>query len=127
MIPYDRRLKKVARRLRTEMTEAEKMLWSRLRKRQIFGALFYRQKPIGPYVADFYSPVAQLVVEVDGGQHFFGEGVRSDVARDVWFRSKGINVLRFNNHEVLTQLQVVVEAVGRDVVRGQVNPLGDRD
>ncbi len=51
------------------MTEAEKRLWYRLRKKQLKGYLFYRQKIIGKYIVDFYCPKANLVIEIDGGQH----------------------------------------------------------
>jgi len=53
-----------------DLTDAEQRLWARLRRKQILGVQFYRQKPIGNYIADFYAPAAQLVVEVDGSQHF---------------------------------------------------------
>ena len=69
MVPYNRRLKIKARSLRTKPTDAELHLWQRLRRKQILGVQFYRQKPIANYIADFYAPAAKLVVEVDGAQH----------------------------------------------------------
>jgi very-short-patch-repair endonuclease len=70
MLPYDPRLKGKARSLRAKLTDAEQRLWARLRRKQILGVQFYRQKPIGNYIADFFAPAVRLVVEVDGSQHF---------------------------------------------------------
>ena len=69
MLKYNRSLKQPARRLRREMTNAEQALWGKLRRKQIQGIQFYRQRPIGDYVVDFYAPQVKLVVEVDGSQH----------------------------------------------------------
>jgi len=80
MLRYDKHLKEYSRRLRKEMTEAEKLLWSRIRGKQLKGFQVYRQKPIGRFVVDFYCPKANLVIEVDGGQHY-SEEMR---ARDGW-------------------------------------------
>ncbi len=63
MLPYNRRLKTKARCLRTKPTDAELHLWHRLRRKQILGVQFYRQKPIANYIADFYAPAAKLVVD----------------------------------------------------------------
>ncbi len=60
MLPYNRRLKTKARSLRTNPTDAELHLWYRLRRKQILGVQFYRQKPIGNYIADFYAPAVKL-------------------------------------------------------------------
>ena len=70
MLQYGRHLKKYSRRLRKEMTEAERVLWSRIRGKQLKGLQVYRQKPIGRFVVDFYCPKAKLVIELDGGQHY---------------------------------------------------------
>jgi very-short-patch-repair endonuclease len=70
MLKYSPQLKARARSLRTNLTDAEHRLWSRLRRKQISGIQFYRQKPIGNYIVDFYAPVVRLVVEVDGSHHF---------------------------------------------------------
>ncbi|MFO7888702.1 MAG: DUF559 domain-containing protein [bacterium] len=67
---YNPTLKERARKLRKNMTEAERKLWSYIRKKQIKGIQFLRQRPIGNYVVDFYAPEADLIVEVDGGQHY---------------------------------------------------------
>jgi very-short-patch-repair endonuclease len=69
MLKYNPRLKAKARGLRSALTDAEQRLWNRLRRKQILGVQFYRQKPIGNYIVDFYAPAARLVIEVDGAQH----------------------------------------------------------
>lgn len=63
------------------MTESERVLWSRLRGKQLSGIQFYRQKPLGNYIVDFYAPKAKLVVEVDGSQHIRAEHADKDVSR----------------------------------------------
>ena len=68
MKPYRQDLKKLARRLRQQMTDAELKLWSRIRGKQICGVQFYRQKPLLDFIVDFYAPAARLVIEVDGAQ-----------------------------------------------------------
>ena len=71
MLKYNPQLKTKARTLRITLTDAEQRLWERLRRKQILGVQFYRQKPIGNYIVDFYAPAARLVVEVDGSHHHF--------------------------------------------------------
>ncbi|MGH8293303.1 MAG: endonuclease domain-containing protein [Gammaproteobacteria bacterium] len=111
ILSYDSKLKVFARRLRSGMTEAELRLWSRLRRKQICGVQFYRQKPIGPYIVDFYAPAAKLVVEVDGSQHLTQTGVVSDMERGRFLRVQGLQVIRFDNVQVLKQLDAVVAMI----------------
>jgi very-short-patch-repair endonuclease len=66
MLRYNPNLKFLARNLRVNLTDSEQRLWSRLRRRQILGVQFYRQKPLGNYIADFYAPKVNLVIEIDG-------------------------------------------------------------
>jgi very-short-patch-repair endonuclease len=110
-LPYSANLKNFSRRLRSNMTDGENKLWSKIRMDQINGYRFYRQKPLGNYIVDFYCPKAKLVVEVDGSEHLEESGVKHDVVRDTYLRNLGIRVLRFNNIEVLTNIQGVVESI----------------
>lgn len=110
MLKYNRELKPYARRLRSEMTESEKRLWFRLRNKQL-GFQFYRQKSIGNYIVDFYAPSANLVIEVDGSQHFEAEHLESDRSRDTYLSEQGLKVLRFDNFQVLQQIDEVVEVI----------------
>ncbi len=111
MLKYDEKLKQPARKLRSDMTDAERLLWSRLRGKQILGVQFYRQKPLGHYVVDFHAPAAKLVVEVDGSQHFEEAGQVSDRRRDAFLVSLGQKVLRFDNLQVLKETEAVVETI----------------
>ena len=121
MIPYNRHLKKISRRLRSNMTDAERRLWSRIRRKNIEGVQFYRQKIVGNYIVDFYSFAAKLVVEVDGSQHLEERQKRKDQIRDQYLRELGFQVLRFSSREVLTNTENVVQAI-QDVVKGHANP-----
>jgi very-short-patch-repair endonuclease len=116
MLNYNRHLKKFARRLRDRMTDVEERLWFRVRRKQIGGVQFYRQKPIGAFIVDFYAPTAKLAIEVDGSQHFTADGRISDAIRDSYLHSLGLEVLRFDDRQVLLETDAVLEAVWRSVV-----------
>jgi very-short-patch-repair endonuclease len=111
MKPYNKNLKQVSRDLRNNMTEAEKLLWSRLRNKQILGLQFYRQKPILNFIVDFYCPAVNLVIECDGSQHYTDEGLEADRVRDEALAHLGLKVLRFDNGQVLGEIDGVVEAI----------------
>ena len=116
MLKYNPRLKNIARQLRENMTDSERLLWSRLRGKQIRGIQFYRQKPIGNYIVDFYAPKATLVIEVDGSQHKENQHHENDICRDNFLSEANIKVLRFNNNEVLKNIDEVLEVVYQTVV-----------
>jgi len=99
----------LARRLRNNMTDAERVLWGRLRRRQMEGCRFRRQCPIGPYIADFACFEKMLVIEIDGGQHAIRHD--QDAERSRWLARNGFQVLRFWNHEALVQTDAVLEAI----------------
>jgi very-short-patch-repair endonuclease len=111
MLRYESHLKKNARKLRKNMTDSERVLWNRLRGKQLFGVQVYRQKPIGTYIVDFYIPKAKLVIEVDGSQHLEAENSEKDRKRDTYMNTVGIQVLRFNNIEVLKETDTVVKVI----------------
>lgn len=94
---------------RRASTEAEKLLWQKLRARQLGGAKFRRQTPIGPYIVDFVSFEHRLVVEIDGGQHNASPGRQHDLKRTAWLEAQGFRVLRFWNNQVLANLEGVLE------------------
>lgn len=121
MLRYNPKLKSTARILRANLTDSEQLLWSRLRRKQILGVQFYRQKPLGNYVADFYAPRARLVIEVDGSQHLEAGRARDDQRRTAYLERRRVRVLRFNNLEVLQELEVVVEEIYR-AVQEVINP-----
>ena len=111
MQPYNKNLKQASRDLRNNMTDVEQLLWQRLRRKQILGLQFYRQKPILNFIVDFYCPAANLVIECDGGQHYTAEGLEADRARDQALAQLGLNVLRFDNRQILTKIGGVVEKI----------------
>ena len=75
------------------------------------GASFRRQEPIGPYVVDFVCHAAGFAIEIDGGQHFTSKHEQRDARRDAYLAEKGFRVLRFNNHDVMTNRQGVLETI----------------
>ncbi|WP_411684176.1 endonuclease domain-containing protein [Acinetobacter indicus] len=82
-----------------------------LSNKQILGLQFYRQKPLLNYIVDFYCPAANLVIECDGSQHFTIEGLEADRIRDEALAQLGLKVLRFDNGQMLGQLDGVLEVV----------------
>ena len=105
---------KRARQLRTQSTQAEAKLWSILRGNKL-GAHFRRQVPIGPYIADFVSSRAKLIVELDGSQHLSTKGLADDAQRTRYLEREGFRVLRFNNVEVLKNSSVVAGVIKNNI------------
>jgi very-short-patch-repair endonuclease len=104
----DRKMVRIARRLRVNQTDAETVLWNRIRNRQISGNKFVRQQPIGHYVCDFVCRERFLIIEVDGGQH---SDSHADVIRDQRLTAEGFRVLQFWNNEVLGNLEGVLATI----------------
>ena len=98
------------------MTDSERKLWSQLRGKQLLGIQFYRQKPIGNYMVDFFAPKAKLVIEVDGSQHKDRRQAEKDKTRVGFLTGAGLRVLRFNSTEVLKQTDEVLEVIYRTMV-----------
>jgi len=115
MLPYNGNLKQLSRQLRENMTDAERHLWAKIRMKQLKGYQFYRQKPIGDYIVDFFCPEAKLVIEVDGSQHFSDEMTEYDRIRNEYLSSLGLRVLRFTNTDVLTHIERVVENIEEEI------------
>ena len=102
-----------ARALRGRMTEAEKLIWSKLRDRRFQGIKFKRQKPIAGYIVDFVALDLKLIVEVDGGQH--AEHSAEDAIRTQRLEESGYHVVRFWNHDVLGNIEGVLDALAQEV------------
>ena len=111
MLSYNKTLTPNSRKLRTDMTDAEQRLWNCVRGKQLSGVQFYRQKPIGRYIVDFYAHAARLVIELDGSQHLEKEHTEADQVRDHFLQSNGLKVLRFDNRQVLLELDAVVGCI----------------
>jgi very-short-patch-repair endonuclease len=108
-----------ARKLRTNATGPERILWSRLRKRGLGGFRFRRQRPIGPYICDFVCLSEKVIVELDGSQH--AQQSEYDMRRDTILRSNGFRILRFWNGDVVNHLDVVLETIYTALFREEMD------
>ncbi len=111
MLSYNKTLKQLSKNLRRNMTDAEKLLWSSISNKQLKGYQFYRQKILGNYIVDFYCPKANIVIELDGGQHYSIDGKEKDRIRDNYLASIGIKVLRFSDKEVFENFKGAMERI----------------
>jgi very-short-patch-repair endonuclease len=102
-------IKHLAKKLRKNMTDAERLLWRHLRNRELGGYKFRRQRPIGPYIVDFVCLEKKIVIEVDGGQH--AGQAELDVKRSDYLKEKGCKILRFWNNEVLQETESVLNVI----------------
>ena len=106
-----------ARNLRRRSTDAERLLWRRLRDRQIAGLKFRRQHPLGNFIVDFVCLEHRLIIELDGGQHATQQ--QADAQREAFLVRQGYRVLRFWNHEVLVNTEGVLEAIVKTARSGE--------
>ena len=97
-----------ARDLRRNATAAERLLWERLRNKQLDNYKFRRQHPVSLYIADFYCHQLKLVIELDGEYHLSEQQKQKDSERTAALASNGLHVLRFSNHEVESHIDRVV-------------------
>ncbi|MGC2132625.1 MAG: DUF559 domain-containing protein [Xanthobacteraceae bacterium] len=118
--------RKRARSLRANATNAERAIWYLIRAHRLNGVGFRRQTPIGPYIVDFVSYAAKVVIEIDGGLHYETTHEARDARRDKFLKSKGFRVLRFSNHEMMTNREgvwdVIAAAVGAAVAPSLPSP-----
>lgn len=121
MPDYNKDLKPFSQELRKNMTDAEQHLWQKIRKKQILGMQFYRQKPLLNFIVDFYCPKAKLVIECDGGQHYTEEGQYTDEQRDNALAEQGLLVLRFSNSQILKETDAVCNVIYNTVKDRLVN------
>jgi very-short-patch-repair endonuclease len=111
-----------ARKLRSDMTDAERRLWWHLRRLPIEHSHFRRQATIGPYFADFACHERRLVIEVDGAQHNEPENVERDAEQSAYLRSQGYCILRFWNNDVLKNIDGVLEAILAAMHQNEASP-----
>jgi len=109
--------KKRRKRLRNSPTQAEAFLWGYLKGGQLEGRKFRRQAGIKSFIVDFYCPAEKLVVEIDGDFHFDDEGIRYDKERTKEIENEGINVIRFENQDVLLNLEHVLSQIRNNLKR----------
>ncbi|HEV8717637.1 MAG TPA: DUF559 domain-containing protein [Candidatus Binatia bacterium] len=110
-----------ARRLRSNQTEAERKLWTRLRFRQLENAQFRRQHPIGRFITDFCCMEHGLVVELDGSQHAMQE--EADQRRSAFLSQQGYRVIRFGDHEVMENIDGVLQRISEELGNPHPSPL----
>ena len=104
-------LRQFARELRARQTDCELLLWQKLRARQLLDLKFRRQHPCRPYVLDFYCVELQLAIELDGSQHLTAGQRVYDQRRSLYLKGLGIEVLRFDNRQVLKEMQGVLQEI----------------
>jgi very-short-patch-repair endonuclease len=109
IIPYNPKLKEFAKKLRNNSTFTEIMVWNYLKKKQVRGYDFDRQKPIDNFIVDLYCKDLQLAIEIDGESHY-GNPER-DKKKDNRLMELGVTVLRFDDMEVVHQLDRVIEKI----------------
>jgi len=110
----NKKITKIARKLRKNSTKTEEYLWRYLKNRYIEGFKFRRQEPIGQYVVDFVNFKNKIIVELDGGQHIIMKA--KDHERDRWLKKQGFKVLRFWDNEVLRNIEGVLETIRRELL-----------
>jgi very-short-patch-repair endonuclease len=103
------------------MTDAEKQLWERLRKKSLGGLRFRRQHPIGPYIADFFCNEVGLVVEVDGGIHHAKEQELKDRLRNFAMKKHGLAVIRFSNEQIANDIDDVLARI-KAAIEARIHP-----
>ena len=105
---------KKAKELRKTETQAEKLLWLRLNKNQLSGLQFRRQHPINRFIADFYCPKLKMVIEIDGTIHDLPENKEYDIGRTELLKEFGIIVIRFDNEQILYNIDEVIDKIGQN-------------
>ena len=108
IIPYNPKLKEFAKQLRNNSTKAEIILWQKLKRDQMYGYDFHRQKPIDNYILDFFCYELMLGIEVDGYSHEFLEVYEKDLIKEKKMNELGITVLRFSDYQVLKDTENVI-------------------
>ncbi len=111
IIPYNPKLKKIARILRNNSTLGEVLLWKKLRNKQMLGYDFHRQKPIDQFIVDFFCNELNLAIEIDGGSHETDEAYEKDKKRQEHLENIGIKFLRFKESEVRNNMRGVLDAI----------------
>ena len=111
IIPYNPKLRILARKLRKEMTLSEVLLWNELKQKKMLGYDFDRQKPLDNYIVDFFCKELLLVIEVDGSSHHHEEPYKADLLRQQKLESLGVHFLRFDDREVKKDIHNVLRSI----------------
>ena len=111
IIPYNPKLKELARQLRNNSTKAEVFLWQKIKRKQYFGYDFHRQKPSDNYILDFFCNELMLGIEIDGYSHEIVEVYNKDLVKEAKMKSLGISLLRFTDNQVFDDMDNVLRAI----------------
>jgi len=111
IIPYNPKLKELAKELRNNATKAEVFLWQKIKRKQFYGYDFHRQKPIDNYIVDFFCNELMLGIEIDGYSHQIVEVFEKDVVKEQKIRSLGISLLRFTDRQIYNDMENVLRAI----------------
>jgi very-short-patch-repair endonuclease len=116
IIPYDPKLKSLARKLRKDMTFGEVLLWNELKKNKLFGFDFDRRCCIDNYIVDFYCKDLMLVIEIDGMSHNYEEAFNKDELRQQKLESFGIQFLRFSEAEIKNDMLNAIRTIESTII-----------
>ena len=116
IIPYNKELKLLARRLRNDSTLGEILLWNELKGKKILGFDFHRQKPLLNYIVDFYCYELNLIIEIDGRYHDNEEQYKLDISRETELAEFGVTVIRFTEIEVRKEMTNVLRTLEQYIV-----------
>jgi very-short-patch-repair endonuclease len=111
IIPYNPRLKELAKKLRNNSTKSEIILWLKLKNKQLYNYKFIRQKPIDNYILDFYCPELKLGIELDGYSHELEEVHTKDLKKEKRLNELGIVILRFKDEQVFNDIENVIKEI----------------
>ncbi len=121
IIPYNPKLKELARKLRNNSTKSEIALWQELKGKRMHGYDFHRQKPLLNYIADFYCYELKLVIELDGYTHQFEEVQIKDEQKQAELEKLGLTVIRFQDSEIFKDINNAIRAIEGYIVRFEEN------
>ncbi|MEM1255167.1 MAG: endonuclease domain-containing protein [Cyanobacteria bacterium P01_H01_bin.21] len=116
IIPYNPKLRERARQLRQNMTEGEIILWQKLKRKQMMGYDFDRQRPIDQFIVDFYCKALCLAIEVDGSSHDSPEAQTRDYQRQIRLEALGVRFLRFRDADVKQNIDEVCQSIRQWII-----------
>lgn len=116
IIPYNPKLKELARQLRNNSTKSEILLWKRLKGKQMKDYDFHRQKPLLNYIVDFYCYELNLVIEIDGYSHLLDEIKEKDIKKQKELEGQGLFILRFTDKQIFKEMDNVIREIEGYVV-----------
>ncbi len=127
IIPYNPKLKELAKKLRQNMTLSEVLLWQELKGKQMLGYDFDRQRPIDEYIVDFYCKDLFLAIEIDGITHTYEGAFEKDQIRQLRLESLGVHFLRFDDLDVKRNMNWVLNTIHEWILENRPTPNPSRE